>query len=382
MQLRKLSVTNFRTYSNLELELSSGLTTFTADNGEGKSNLLEAIYLLAIGKSYRANFEKELISWQLENPDDYTIIAAEIERNEGLRSIRIGLKASDGNRITKQVRIDGIPKRITDLIGVLNAVLFSAEDMDLIFGNPSGRRRYLDILLAQISKNYVNALSKYQRILLQRNALLKNIKDNIAQENELDFWDLSLAKEASILLQHRITAMEYLNAMVLEIHSQLSGTRDLSIEYVSTVVTDISVENLEKAMLKCLSSSRNQEISRGTTIIGPHRDDIRLISKGTEASKHVSRGQARLIALSLRLAESRLLSRERSESPIILLDDVFSELDQIHRNLIMDEISNYSQIIITTADEYLLGSNYTKDVTRLMLKAGVITRKGSSQYGN
>ena len=382
MQLRKLSVTNFRTYSNLELELSSGLTTFTADNGEGKSNLLEAIYLLAIGKSYRANFEKELISWQLENPDDYTIIAAEIERNEGLRSIRIGLKASDGNRITKQVRIDGIPKRITDLIGVLNAVLFSAEDMDLIFGNPSGRRRYLDILLAQISKNYVNALSKYQRILLQRNALLKNIKDNIAQENELDFWDLSLAKEASILLQHRITAMEYLNAMVLEIHTQLSGTRDLSIEYVSTVVTDISVENLEKAMLKCLSSSRNQEISRGTTIIGPHRDDIRLISKGTEASKHVSRGQARLIALSLRLAESRLLSRERSESPIILLDDVFSELDQIHRNLIMDEISNYSQIIITTADEYLLGSNYTKDVTRLMLKAGVITRKGSSQYGN
>lgn len=382
MQLRKLSVTNFRTYSNLELELSSGLTTFTADNGEGKSNLLEAIYLLAIGKSYRANFEKELISWQLENPDDYTIIAAEIERNEGLRSIRIGLKAIDGNRITKQVRIDGIPKRITDLIGVLNAVLFSAEDMDLIFGNPSGRRRYLDILLAQISKNYVNALSKYQRILLQRNALLKNIKDNIAQENELDFWDLSLAKEASILLQHRITAMEYLNAMVLEIHSQLSGTRDLSIEYVSTVVTDISVENLEKAMLKCLSSSRNQEISRGTTIIGPHRDDIRLISKGTEASKHVSRGQARLIALSLRLAESRLLSRERSESPIILLDDVFSELDQIHRNLIMDEISNYSQIIITTADEYLLGSNYTKDVTRLMLKAGVITRKGSSQYGN
>tara|TARA_A100001037_G_scaffold305614_1_gene346472 strand:- start:10613 stop:11761 length:1149 start_codon:yes stop_codon:yes gene_type:complete len=382
MQLRKLSVTNFRTYSNLELELSSGLTTFTADNGEGKSNLLEAIYLLAIGKSYRANFEKELISWQLENPDDYTIIAAEIERNEGLRSIRIGLKAIDGNRITKQVRIDGIPKRITDLIGVLNAVLFSAEDMDLIFGNPSGRRRYLDILLAQISKNYVNALSKYQRILLQRNALLKNIKDNIAQENELDFWDLSLAKEASILLQHRITAMEYLNAMVLEIHTQLSGTRDLSIEYVSTVVTDISVENLEKAMLKCLSSSRNQEISRGTTIIGPHRDDIRLISKGTEASKHVSRGQARLIALSLRLAESRLLSRERSESPIILLDDVFSELDQIHRNLIMDEISNYSQIIITTADEYLLGSNYTKDVTRLMLKAGVITRKGSSQYGN
>ncbi len=382
MQLRKLSVTNFRTYSNLELELSSGLTTFTADNGEGKSNLLEAIYLLAIGKSYRANFEKELISWQLENPDDYTIIAAEIERNEGLRSIRIGLKAIDGNRITKQVRIDGIPKRITDLIGVLNAVLFSAEDMDLIFGNPSGRRRYLDILLAQISKNYVNALSKYQRILLQRNALLKNIKDNIAQENELDFWDLSLAKEASILLQHRITAMEYLNAMVLEIHSQLSGTRDLSIEYVSTVVTDISVENLEKAMLKCLSNSRNQEISRGTTIIGPHRDDIRLISKGTEASKHVSRGQARLIALSLRLAESRLLSRERSESPIILLDDVFSELDQIHRNLIMDEISNYSQIIITTADEYLLGSNYTKDVTRLMLKAGVITRKGSSQYGN
>ncbi|MBL76576.1 MAG: DNA replication/repair protein RecF [Chloroflexi bacterium] len=382
MQLRKLSVTNFRTYSNLELELSSGLTTFTADNGEGKSNLLEAIYLLAIGKSYRANFEKELISWQLENPDDYTIIAAEIERNEGLRSIRIGLKAIDGNRITKQVRIDGIPKRITDLIGVLNAVLFSAEDMDLIFGNPSGRRRYLDILLAQISKNYVTALSKYQRILLQRNALLKNIKDNIAQENELDFWDFSLAKEASILLQHRITAMEYLNAMVLEIHTQLSGTRDLSIEYVSTVVTDISVENLEKAMLKCLSSSRNQEISRGTTIIGPHRDDIRLISKGTEASKHVSRGQARLIALSLRLAESRLLSRERSESPIILLDDVFSELDQIHRNLIMDEISNYSQIIITTADEYLLGSNYTKDVTRLMLKAGVITRKGSSLYGN
>ena len=268
------------------------------------------------------------------------------------------------------------------MIGVLNAVLFSAEDMDLIFGNPSGRRRYLDILLAQISKNYVNALSKYQRILLQRNALLKNIKDNIAQENELDFWDLSLAKEASILLQHRITAMEYLNAMVLEIHSQLSGTRDLSIEYVSTVVTDISVENLEKAMLKCLSNSRNQEISRGTTIIGPHRDDIRLIIKWSEASKHVSRGQARLIALSLRLAESRLLSRERSESPIILLDDVFSELDQIHRNLIMDEISNYSQIIITTADEYLLGSNYTKDVTRLMLKAGVITRKGSSQYGN
>ncbi len=381
MLLRQLSLANFRSYSNLDLELNPGLTTITGENGQGKSNLLEAIYFLAIGKSYRASVEKDLIYWHADFIDAYLIIAADIERKEGFSNIRIGLKPYDGSKISKQIRIDGIPRRITDLIGTLNAVLFSPEDMELVFGSPAGRRKYLDILLAQISRNYVRSLSKYQRILLQRNALLKRIKDKAALESELDFWDYSLSSEGAIILRQRVEAMDQLNRSVNTLFNQLSGESNIEIKYSSTVDTD-NQQEIESAMIKNLTLSRSYEIQRGSTLVGPHRDDMRLIVKGIDASKHVSRGQARLIALSLRLAESRLLSTMRGDPPIILLDDVFSELDVTRRSLVMDEISTYTQVIITSADSHLLGGKYLGDSTKLLLRNGVLLPEGSSTHGN
>lgn len=381
MLLRQLSLVNFRSYSNLDLELTPGLTTITGENGQGKSNLLEAIYFLAIGKSYRASVEKDLIYWHADFTDAYSIIAAGIERKEGLVNIRIGLKPHEGNKISKQIRIDGIPRRITDLIGILNAVLFSPEDMDLIFGSPSGRRRYLDILLAQISRKYVQSLSKYQRVLLQRNALLRRIKDKVALDSELDFWDHSLSAEGAIILKQRMEAMDQLNRSVNTLFRQLSHEGEIEVLYFATVNTD-NQQEIESEMIKKLSLSRSQEIQRGSTLVGPHRDDMRLIVKGIDASKHVSRGQARLIALSLRLAESRLLSMMRGDPPIILLDDVFSELDVTRRSLVMDEISTYPQVIITSADSHLLGSKYLQNSTNLLLKNGGLFSEGLSSHGN
>ena len=213
VQLTNLTLTNFRSYRQLDLTLEPGLTVISGENGQGKSNLLEAVYLLAIGKSYRAVIERDLVSWQAAEAGglrDRGGSAGGTER--AFRTARRPRLQGRCRASAKQVRVNGAPKRASDLVGMMGAVLFAAEDIELVFGPPRGRRRYLDVLLAQVSRRYVQALSRYQHVLAQRNTLLRALRERRAREEELTFWDDALVSEGAAVLGERWSSMDGVGA--------------------------------------------------------------------------------------------------------------------------------------------------------------------------
>ena len=351
MLLRHLTLSHLRNLDELELDLAPGLTVVHGDNAQGKSNLLEGIYLLSIGKSYRSQTERELISWA-GGGDGLALVAGTVERADGVTELRVGLDTRGGT-LHKRIRVNGVAKRASDLLGVLNAVLFSAEDIELIFGPPQGRRRYLDVLLSQISTPYLRALQRYQRVLTQRNHLLRNVRDGRSSESELEFWDAELCREGAAVLGPRLDAAATLAVLISETFQRFAGgDAALEVGYAGTVPVDegASAEALRGAMAAGIAAAAAQERAAGQTLIGPHRDDLRLTQHGVEFGRHASRGQARLAALSLRLAEARLLHQRRGEPPVLLLDDILSELDVGRREMVMAEAASYPQTILTTAD--------------------------------
>ncbi|MEK9659154.1 MAG: DNA replication and repair protein RecF [Chloroflexota bacterium] len=354
MRLSSLSLTAVRSYPALALELGPGLTVVCGENGQGKSNLLEACYLLALGRSYRAATDRDLIAWDAVSAGTAALIAARIERAAGPLEARVGLEASGEANVLKRVRLNGVAKRAADLVGALAAVLFSADDLALISGPPAGRRRYLDVLLSQASHPYLRSLQHYQRVLTQRNALLKGLKEGRAREDELAYWDDALAAGAASLLAARYGAVSRLAPLAAEAYARLAGDgRAFSVGYAGTVPFAGEAPSPADAAA-ALAASRGQERARGMTVVGPHRDDLRLTLDGVEMARHASRGQQRLAALALRLAEGRWLAARRGEQPVVLLDDVLSELDAQRRAQVLEEVAGADQVIVTTADLGLL----------------------------
>ena len=371
VELNAVSLTNFRSYRSMDLRLESGITVVHGPNGEGKSNLLEAIYLLAIGKSYRASTERDLVSWEAAEAGGYAIIAGKAARADGPLELRIGLDCSgQSTHVQKRIRINGVARRATDLVGALGAVLFSAEDIDLVIGSPQGRRRYLDVMLAQLGARYVYTLQRYQRVLLQRNHVLRGLREGRAGEAELTFWDQSLCTEGAAVLGARYDAMERLRPLIAEAYRRLEGHGELSIGYVATV--PFESRPTPETIAEELERRRAHERAAGMTLVGPHRDDLRLVLSGVEMAKHASRGQARLGALSLRIAEGQLIEEYRGDAPVLLLDDVLSELDEARRGLVLDEASRYAQAIVSTADLGLLPASYLDRGRRLRVEAGLV----------
>lgn len=378
MELSSLSLTNYRSYRTVDLQLEPGLNVVHGGNAQGKSNLLEAAYLLAIGKSYRTSTERELVSWESAAAGSYAMVVGTVLRSDGQAELRIGLDCASAplNGVQKRIRINGLPKRASELIGVLNAVLFSAEDIDLIFGSPSVRRRYLDILVSQLGASqqgvrYVHALQRYQHVVTQRNHVLRSLREGSAGEDELAYWNDSLCTEGASVLGARFDALERLSPLGKETFSRLEGLAgELSIEYVSTIPAD--GRPTAESIAGALERSRSQERAMAMTLVGPHRDDLRLSLGGVEMSKHASRGQARLAALSLRIAEAQLLRERTGESPLLLLDDVLSELDESRRALVVDEASRYQQAIVSTADLSLLPHGGEEGSLRLRVEAGQV----------
>jgi DNA replication and repair protein RecF len=350
VHLVALSLNAIRSYPALVLDLGPGLTVVCGENGQGKSNLLEACYLLALGRSYRASSDRDLIAWQAVSTGTAALIAARIERAGGPLEARVGLEAAGEANVTKRVRLNGVAKRTVDLVGALAAVLFSADDLALVAGPPAGRRRYLDVLLAQASPAYVRALQHYQRVLTQRNALLRGLREGRARVDELAFWDGALAADAAVLLDARHRAMERLAPLAAEAYGRLAGDgRSFSLSYATTVPYAGEVPTAADATV-ALEAAHGQERARGMTVVGPHRDDLHLALDGVEMARHASRGQQRLAALALRLAEGRWLAERRGEQPVVLLDDVLSELDPRRRAQVLEEVAGADQVIVTTAD--------------------------------
>lgn len=306
--ISKLSLQNFRNYTKKEFEFGEK-TLIVGENGVGKTNILEAIYLLATGKSFRADRDSELIKYDCQ----------------------FAIVKSDGLQITitdrKKFEVNGIPRRQMDFVGKLRAVLFAPQDMELITGSPSARRRYLDFVICQMDREYRRCLISYEKGLRQRNKLLSMIRDGLAHRSQLYFWDKLLIKNGDYITLAR---GEYLR--------NLSG--NYGVEYDKSIITEDRLKQYEV-----------EEVAAATTLVGPHRDDFLINFNGRDVSKYGSRGEQRMAILWLKQGEIKFLG----DDPILLLDDIFSELDHKHREAVSGLVRDYpGQVIATTADEHLL----------------------------
>ena len=345
-----------------------GVVVLFGGNAQGKTSVLEAIYLLAIARSFRAESEHEVVNWDAATEDGNALVAGAIEtRNEQLR-VHIGYRCVPAQEtpptspwgkgrsfgVRRQIRVSRLKRTASQLVGLVNVVLFTAEDIDMVQGPPSLRRRYLDILMSQVDPSYLKSLQRYQRILQQRNRLLRLLQDRRAQADELTFWDQELIEQGSFIAVRRYEAMASLSTLCRERHSELTGAREnLTVEYRSNVPfhgqagTSGEIETQFRAALE---ASRIRELGMGSTVVGPHRDDFRLLVNEVDMGTYASRGQARTLALTLRLAEAAYLDSTKGEGPILLLDDVLSEMDSFRRSRVLDKAVQYQQVIITTTD--------------------------------
>jgi len=407
VHLNYLSLTNFRNYARLELNLSDRLTVVQGANAQGKTNLLEAIHLLATARSPRAVAERELINWlALDSSLPYARLAGEIGTGKDAQKLELVLEpAANGNNgptVRKQVRINGAPKRALDLVGRLRVVLFLPEDVSLVAGAPAERRRYLDIALCQISSVYCRSLSEYNRAVSQRNALLRRLRDSGGDSTQLNFWDIQLAEHGSLIFQQRSRAIQALDRIAAERHRDLTGGGErLRLAYLPGINPDfgqgsahkewapapqarrrltearpqywtLAPEELHRRFLAQLKHTHARDVAAGTSLLGPHRDDVAFAINEHDLRTFGSRGQQRTAALALKLGEVQLMRDETKDDPLLLLDDVMSELDAARRRTLLDALGGLTQVIATTTDWNDFSGDLLRQACTLRVEAGVL----------
>ena len=340
MNVTELKLNNFRNYGVQNIKLSPGINLLVGKNGQGKTNLLEAIYFSAIGKSPRTSREAELINWQ-QSKGSFVVY---FEKNSGKKEIEVVF--SKGTK--KSVRVNGVNLlKIGDLLGNINVVYFSPDELKLIKDAPQDRRKFLDTDISQLSKNYFYLLTKYNKIIDQRNKLLKTVLDRKTIEQTLPIWDTQLADVGSKIIVYRLDFINKLKSIAKEAHSYLTkGVEDLQIEYAGTVGE--TEEIIKQKLLKELALCKDKDLKLGFTNVGPHRDDIKLVVNNVDIRSFGSQGQQRTVALSMKLAELEIFREEIGEYPILLLDDVLSELDQDRQNRLVTYAKKLQTIITTT----------------------------------
>ena len=355
MYLSRLVLTNYRNLEQVDLELAPGVSIFFGDNAQGKTALLEAAYTLAIARSFRANNEREVVAFQTAAGGGQALVGGTVHTGDQRLQVFVGYQALVGAHqdysVRKQIRVSRVRRTAAELVGLMNAVLFSAVDIDLVQGPPSVRRRYLDILISQADPIYLRALQRYQRVVQQRNRLLRVVRDGRAEAAELAFWDIELASLGSQITLCRQEVMKVLSQSCWTHHRELVGVgEDFRMEYRPNIGPADTAPETESRFRESLAAQRQRELATSTTVVGPHRDDFRLLVNDVDMGMFASRGQARTLALSLRLGEAAYLSAIRGESPIVLLDDVLSELDSSRRRRVLEKAGPYQQVLITATD--------------------------------
>lgn len=367
MQLNRLSVRNFRNYESLELNFAPGLSVFTGKNAQGKTNLLEAIHVLCTGRSHRTRQDREMIHHDenmkfLENAH----ISASCLQHDGNHTIDVTLTLQG----KKAIRVNNSSlTRLGDLMGHMNAVMFSPEDLNLIKDGPSVRRRFMDMTLSQTRKSYFFTLQNYQKALMQRNELLKMIARENRGLDMMDIWEMQLAEAGALLSMEREKFTSFISEKAAEIHCELThGQEQLELSYDNGLngTKEQRIEQLTENLLH----SREKDLRFGTTSSGPHRDDIIIRINGADARTDASQGQRRTAVLSMKLAELRLMEEITGEAPLLLLDDVFSELDAARRDMLQSYIDRV-QTFITCVDMESL-SLHTKNVHVFKVENGQI----------
>ncbi len=362
--LERLTLDHYRNYTRLETRFKEGVVVLQGANAQGKTNLLEAIYLLATTKSSRARSDADLITWGAPDPfspTPFARVTAHVRRASGPIDLEI-LVVQDGESprngdatgqtARKRFKVNGVPRRAGEVLGQVNAVLFAPTDVDIVAGSPSLRRRYLDVILCQVHPSYYRALQSYNKVLLQRNSLLRQVRDRQQPPDTLLYWDEKLVEYGSHLAAQRAAAVAHLAASAAEMHERVSGGRErLSMGYVSSAPLAGDAEGgLRGAFAAELAAQRARELAAGMSLVGPHRDDLSFAIGGVDMTLFGSRGQQRSVALAIKLAELAYIRREAGEWPILLLDDATSELDTVRRAAVLELAREHPQVFMTTAE--------------------------------
>ena len=350
MFVKSLKLKNFRNYDLLDLEFDAETNIFYGDNAQGKTNILESIYLTGTTKSHRGTKDRDLIKFGEEEAHIETVV----EKQGVPFKIDIHLKKNS----PKGIAINKIPiKRASELFGIINIVFFSPEDLNIIKNGPSERRRFIDIELAQLDKVYLNDLSNYNRIVNQRNKLLKDISERKDLLETLDIWDMQLVQYGNRVIERRKIFIEQMNEIIEKVHGKLTGGKE-NLKLVYEPGTGIY--DLETALFK----NRERDIRMKSTSVGPHRDDICFMSNEIDIRKFGSQGQQRTAALSLKLSEIELVKKVIHDTPILLLDDVLSELDKNRQNYLLDSIRDIQTLITCTGlDDFV---NHRFEINKIL----------------
>ncbi len=414
MQLNHLSLTHFRNFTRLDFALSNGVAILVGANAQGKTSLLDAIHYLTSAQSPHTSNDRHLIHFDaLQDSPPFARIVAEIQRNRipntpdenrdndltskplriEIRLIINSVGPNNGKRLRKEILINGVKRKLRDLAGAFNAVMFLPKDMRVVEGSPSDRRYFLDNALCQSNAQYAHALSDYSAVLSQRNALLKQLQERTSGKDEITYWDEKLCEHAAALVEIRIRTLQEINIRAQPIHHDLTrGKENLQLEYLPSFILtpqaetargeveggaiaeiQINANEIRSTMMTTLQRKRAEEIARGTTTVGPHRDDFRFLANDIDLRFYGSRGQNRTAMLATQLAEVDWLRQMTGEYPVLLLDEVMAELDPMRREDLLQRLSTAHQAILTTADLNMFSEEFRHQAVLYQIENGVIS---------
>lgn len=345
MKIKSLKLKNFRNYDLLNLEFDEATNIFYGDNAQGKTNILEALYLTGTTKSHRGTKDRDMIQFGKDESHLETIV----EKNGIDYQLDMHLKKNS----PKGIAINKMPiRKASELFGIINMVFFSPEDLNIIKNGPAERRRFIDLELSQLDKVYLNDLSNYNKIVNQRNHLLKEIEFNKSAFSTLDVWDMQLVHYGERILTRRKVFIEQVNEIVSKIHRKLTGNREELILIYEPSNGNISFE-------QAIKKNKEKDLRLKSTSVGPHRDDICFMVKDMDIRRFGSQGQQRTAALSLKLSEIELVKKTIKDNPVLLLDDVLSELDKHRQNYLLDSIDDIQTLITCTGVEDFVNHRFS-----------------------
>jgi DNA replication and repair protein RecF len=410
MRVERLRFTDFRNYRELDLALPGGLVVLQGRNAQGKSNILEAIGLIATSRSFRTSSEREAVRWGA--PGRFARIEATVARDTDTLTVEIVVADPQatipgetpnatpapmppGAPFRKRIRVNGVARRAMDLLGQVTVVVFAPTDLDLVIGSPSERRRFLDLTLCQVHPAYCRALSQYQKVIAQRAALLRRVRENEESPHALAYWDEQLSRLAAPIMRARATFLQQAEVSAARVYAALTHDEDEEADASLAVTAD--GQRIERAGLRMvyepsydgalegddeqiaeairarLVGLRKREIAQGVNVLGPHRDDLAFFAGPVNLATYGSRGQQRTVALALKLAELEYIEAETGDQPILLLDDVLSELDAQRRADLLDAVKDLDQVLLTVTDASTLPEGALARAHVFTVRAGRVT---------
>ncbi len=395
MYLTHLSLTNFRAFTRLDMEVPRRILLLVGDNAQGKTTLLEAVYFLATFTSFQAANDRQLINFA--SGDESLAVArlvAQFHRGGEVHRMEVRLireaNGGNGGRQRKEILVDGVKRSMQEALGQFNAVIFLPQMTRVIEGGPEERRRYLNLALAQVVPGYAQALSEYVQALTQRNALLKQLGERGGDPGQLAYWDTLLTGRGAFLIQTRIAAIQELERLVIRYHDVLTGgTEVLRLQYrpaydplaptngqfqlpVEAGVdrSGFTLEQIQEGFARRLQSLRREEIARGITTVGPHRDELRFMGNGIDLGDYGSRGQVRSSLLALKLAEVDWMREKTGDWPVLLLDETLAELDTRRRTQLLSALQESEQALLTTTDLKLFDPDFVTRSSVWQVRSG------------